>query len=102
MEQGKRDFAHIISDNSTSVQEAVCVRPFLPSESGNARCLEVLSSTGTTLTDMIQIGGATGKSFVFDVTYETDSTQRQVFVKSVLPLVEACLDGYNATVLAVS
>ena len=51
---------------------------------------------------MIQIGGETGKLSIFDDTFEHDLTQRQVFVKSVLPLVEACLHGYNATVLAVS
>jgi len=89
-----------MNDESTSVRVAVRLRPFLPSEKGEGRCVEVLSSTGTTLTDMIQIGGPTGKSFMFDVAYETDSTQRGVFMKSVLPLVEACLDGYNATILA--
>jgi len=98
--QPKEDFSEMTSADSSSVRVAVRVRPFLPSESGNSSCVQVLSSTGTSLTDMIQIGGETGKSFMFDVTYETDSNQREVFVKSVLPLVEACLDGYNATILA--
>lgn len=38
--------------------------------------------------------------FTFDATYPLDSTQPQVFKRSIKPLINACLQGYNATVLA--
>jgi len=38
--------------------------------------------------------------FTFDATYGNDSTQAQVFVTSVKPLVHSCLEGYNATIIA--
>ena len=34
------------------------------------------------------------------ITYPLESTQFQVFKRSIKPLVNACLEGYNATVLA--
>jgi len=44
---------------------------------------------------------AVGRSqFTFDATYGIESTQAEVFNKSIRPLVNSCMEGYNATVLA--
>jgi len=41
-----------------------------------------------------------GKSFLFDAAFPSESKQKYIFQQSIKPLVEACLKGYNATVLA--
>ena len=57
---------------------------------------------------MIEIGaggskmGGNSKKFLFDACFSPKASQREVFQHSVQPLIDACLDGYNATVLAVS
>jgi kinesin family protein 4/21/27 len=38
--------------------------------------------------------------FTFDATYGDHSTQADVFKKSIKPLVNACMEGYNSTVIA--
>lgn len=38
--------------------------------------------------------------FAFDATYGDRSTQADVFKKSIKPLVNACMEGYNSTVIA--
>ncbi len=48
------------------------------------------------------MGDGNSKKFLFDACFSPRATQREVFDYSVMPLVDACLDGYNATVLAVS
>jgi kinesin family protein 4/21/27 len=40
------------------------------------------------------------RQFTFDHVYDQASTQQQVYTECVSDLVEACLEGYNATVLA--
>jgi hypothetical protein len=91
-------------DQGSAVQVAVRIRPFLPNEAGNDKCVEAHHSRKRSSkdADLIQIGGDTGKSFVFDRAFDTRATQKQVFVNAVSPLVASCLEGYNATVLAVS
>jgi len=39
-------------------------------------------------------------SFVFDCVHGETASQRDVYVRSAQPLVDACLEGYNATILA--
>ena len=57
---------------------------------------------------MVEIGaggskvGGNSKKFCFDACFSPKASQREVFNHAVRPLVDACLDGYNATVLAVS
>ena len=91
-------------DQSSAVQVAVRIRPFLPNESGSDKCVEARHSKKGSSRDgsIVQIGGDTGKTFVFDLGFDTRTTQKQVFTKAVSPLVASCLEGYNATVLAVS
>ena len=40
------------------------------------------------------------KCYAFDGVFGPEVSQEEVYVESVQPLVEACLEGYNATVLA--
>lgn len=40
------------------------------------------------------------RCFHFDNVFGVDSTQEEVYRTTTLPLVERCLDGFNATVLA--
>ena len=90
------------SSASASVQVAVRVRPLLSSlESGCAQCIDVmhagLNNDGAT---MVKVGGESGPTFTFDEVFPTSATQVQVFEHRVAPLVESCLEGYNATILA--
>ena len=108
------------SSTSSSVQVAVRVRPSLPSENGSHKCISIRSTKPSTgggrhnhghnrnISNMIEIGaggskmGGNSKQFLFDACFSPKASQREVFHHSVRPLVDACLDGYNATVLAVS
>lgn len=81
-----------------SIKVAVRVRPFLPFESGNVSVVKCLG-------DQIEIAPPAGvtiskNKFTFDATYDSESTQAQVYVKSIVPLVDSCLEGYNATIIA--
>jgi len=89
-------------DRAGAIKVAVRCRPFLPFEAGN-------KSVVTTLDESKQIkivpSGSSSldparNTFTFDAVYGIESTQAQVFTNSIAPLVQACLEGYNATVLA--
>lgn len=41
-----------------------------------------------------------GKEFYFDAVLDQSSSQQEMYDRCVAPLVEACLSGYNATILA--
>lgn len=111
--------------NTSSVQVAIRIRPFLPSESSTQKCIHILT-TPSQSSPIIQIGNGSqinsssstysssastissglsnstqgGKSFLFDQAFPPETKQKYIFEKSIKPLVEACLKGYNATVLA--
>eukprot|EP00957_Ditylum_brightwellii_P196801 14993273-Ditylum_brightwellii.AAC.1 len=97
-------------DNSSCIKVAVRIRPFLPIESGSKSCVEVLPDEPNPANDddqdgigkVIQIGSGKNKdtSFTFDHALSGNVSQNLVFITCVLPLLESCLDGYNATVLA--
>lgn len=89
-------------DRAGAIKVAVRCRPFLPFEAGN-------KSVVTTIPETKQIkivpSGSSSldparNTFTFDAVYGIESTQAQVFTNSIAPLVQACLEGYNATVLA--
>ena len=83
------------------VQVAVRVRPMLPKEAGNTECVDVLRGANQTDTyNVLQLGGNSGPKFTFDQVFGTETAQCQVYKDRVSPLVENCLEGYNATVLA--
>lgn len=85
----------------SAIRVIVRCRPFLGFEQGNKCVVDILPN------DQIKIEppGLTSLdksryTFTFDATYPLDSTQPQVFKRSIKPLVNACLKGYNATVIA--
>eukprot|EP00557_Chaetoceros_sp_GSL56_P014628 CAMPEP_0176486142 /NCGR_PEP_ID=MMETSP0200_2-20121128/5412_1 /TAXON_ID=947934 /ORGANISM="Chaetoceros sp., Strain GSL56" /LENGTH=1269 /DNA_ID=CAMNT_0017882827 /DNA_START=298 /DNA_END=4107 /DNA_ORIENTATION=- len=50
---------------------------------------------------MLQVGdGDMAPTFTFDHVFPSSAGQEQVYDTCVIPLVESCLEGYNATVLA--
>ena len=82
-------------EENTSVQVAVRVRPFLAREAGATVCIDIEPSQST-----VQIGGAGGPCFTYDHALPPSTNQIQLYSTCVVPLVKACLTGYNATVLA--
>lgn len=85
----------------SAIRVIVRCRPFLGFEKGNKCVVDILPN------DQIKIMPSNSTSldtsrytFTFDATYPLESTQPQVFKRSITPLVNACLKGYNATVLA--
>lgn len=87
-------------DNDSSVRVAVRVRPMLHFETGSTTCIEVLRGANSDSTNVVRIGGESGPTFAFDEAFPGNTLQGHVFEKSVAPLVQSCMDGYNATVLA--
>lgn len=104
--QSHDGFAHGDSDDDdnargSAIRVIVRCRPFLGFESGNKCVVDILPD------DQIKINPLNDTSldpdrytFTFDAAYPLESTQPQVFKRSIKPLVNACLQGYNATVLA--
>jgi Kinesin motor domain len=90
----------ISPDAASAVQVAVRVRPLLSSlESGCGSCITILP-THLDHSTTIQIGPESGPTFTFDEVFPTTTAQLEVFEHKVAPLVERCLEGYNATILA--
>lgn len=114
-------------DTENNIKVAVRIRRFLPNEAGE-KCIHILT-TPSHKSPIIQIGTASsirsystnastsmsgmsqnssstgsgtlgGKSFFFDQAFSQDTKQKHIFQTSVRPLIDACLKGYNATVLA--
>ena len=46
------------------------------------------------------VAGREGRTFTFDCVFGGAAGQEEVFAKCARPLVEGCLEGFNATVLA--
>jgi len=88
-------------DDDTSIKVIVRIRPFLPFEGQGKSVVMALENGKTIKMDTKNASHAVGRTqFTFDATYGIDSTQAQVFTKSIRPLVASCMEGYNATVLA--
>ena len=102
-----------------TITVVVRVRPFTPGKCTRRKltmatpCVEAISSLEESKdddqslqsydTDTIQVQAELGvqHTFKFDATYGEKSTQKRIFDESVKPLIKSCVDGYNATVLAV-
>ncbi|XP_047531443.1 kinesin-like protein KIF21A [Vanessa atalanta] len=86
-----------MSSEESSVRVAVRIRPQTPAEvvDGCGVCARAGGSAG-------EGGVALGseRAFTFDYAFEPTSDQQQLYDTCVRKLVEAALDGYNATVLA--
>lgn len=83
----------ISNRDSSCVQVAVRVRPVLAWEKKENVC-QVIG------TDSLQIGGSSGPRFTFDRVFDPSTTQAQLYTAVVQPLVDKCLQGYNATIFA--
>ena len=79
----------------TYVRVAARVRPLLPRE----RALNCCSCVSVHQ-DTQQVVVGTRRTFAFDVVFDTQAAQSEVYEACVAPLVEGCLQGYNATILA--
>lgn len=81
-----------MADNS-AVQVAARVRDLVPRErlSGYVGCVDVQE-------DSVVVGGK--RSFGFDYAFAPNCTQTSVYDTAVKPLLEACKQGINVTVLA--
>ncbi|KAL7448325.1 hypothetical protein ACHAWC_000532, partial [Mediolabrus comicus] len=97
---------------ATNIQVAVRVRPFLPFEAGAKSCIEVLpgenddnsSSSSPSMGKSVRIGShhshRDGHTFTFDRCFSGAASQLEIYNTLVLPLLNSCLEGYNATTLA--
>ncbi|KAL3777525.1 hypothetical protein ACHAWO_005509 [Cyclotella atomus] len=95
---------------ATNIQVAVRVRPFLPFEAGSKSCIDVFSSspTSSSSSSSSHIGNAVkihhhnkeGHTFTFDKCFGGSVSQVELYESVVVPLLNSCLEGYNATTLA--
>mmetsp|Transcript_5575 Transcript_5575/g.9477 ORF Transcript_5575/g.9477 Transcript_5575/m.9477 type:complete len:992 (+) Transcript_5575:43-3018(+) len=99
---------------ATNIQVAVRVRPFLPFEAGAKSCIDVLpgeddnqeasSHQKLSLGKSVRIGShhahRDGHTFTFDKCFSGLATQVEIYNTLILPLLNSCLEGYNATTLA--
>ncbi|KAL7491325.1 hypothetical protein ACHAWT_000857 [Skeletonema menzelii] len=98
---------------ATNIQVAVRVRPFLPFEAGAKSCIDVLpgeddqqASSHQKLSQgkSVRIGShhahRDGHTFTFDKCFSGLATQVEIYNTLILPLLNSCLEGYNATTLA--
>mmetsp|Transcript_98105 Transcript_98105/g.194233 ORF Transcript_98105/g.194233 Transcript_98105/m.194233 type:complete len:1420 (+) Transcript_98105:41-4300(+) len=82
-------------EEETNVRVAARVRPLLPREQAANCC-----SCVTVHPESNQLIVGTRRAFAFDVAFDVDSTQDQVYNECVAPLLAGCMQGYNATILA--
>jgi len=94
----------MVVDRDAAIKVAVRCRIFLPFETkqGNTESVvHVLPDGGMKIKPLHQTSLDPSRyQFTFDASYGNDSTQAQVFITSVKPLVNSCLEGYNATCIA--
>ncbi|KAI8067246.1 hypothetical protein BDF21DRAFT_426139 [Thamnidium elegans] len=80
---------------STAVRVALRVRPLTQKEH-LSNCTECISF----IPNQPQILIGKDHSFTYDYIFDTNSPQQPIYDKSVVPLVEKFVDGFNATILA--
>ena len=110
-------------DVTSSVRVAVRIRPFLPSETGTSGVIDVLPAAsvdaagagavgastttpttggrankrkrrqGEAIPTSLQIGGPAGAQFTYDAVHGAKSTQADLYLDTVRPLVRQCLKG---------
>jgi hypothetical protein len=86
--------------DDSSVQVVVRIRPLSAREDGCDDCIRVLHQSSSSHPCALQIGGSQGPSFTFDHVFGADTEQRDIYDTRVQALVDSCLEGYNATILA--
>ena len=92
------------NNDCDNIQVAVRIRPFLSFESGNSCCVKIPpGSEGGIELDHNNTNSSSldaSHKFTFDSTFDSDSTQDEVFERVTQPLIKSCLEGHNATILA--
>eukprot|EP00913_Durusdinium_trenchii_P022692 g21311.t1 len=83
------------AEEETNVRVAARIRPLLPRDTAQNCC-----SCVTVHPNVNQVVVGTRRAFTFDLVYETDASQLKVYDGCVSQLLEGCMQGYNATVLA--
>ncbi len=91
-------------DRDAAIKVAVRCRIFLPFEikQGNTvSVVDILPNDGIKIAPkQLTSLDESRYRFTFDATYGAESSQADMFNRSIVPLVKACLEGYNATCLA--
>lgn len=88
--------------DDSCIKVSIRCRPFLPFEqSSKASCVTFLSPKS------LKIESPTPNSldynrhtYTFDNVFNGTTAQNEIYIRSVRPLVDACLEGYNATIFA--
>lgn len=91
-------------DRDAAIKVAVRCRVFLPFEikQGNTESVVNVLPNDSIKIQPPQLTSLDESryQFTFDATYGSKSTQADVFNRSIRPLVDSCLEGYNATCIA--
>jgi kinesin family protein 4/21/27 len=93
---------------NSRVQAVVRVRPLLPREVAAGGLYTGRGAAGKAIPSSIRLSAnrkqvavmGADKVFSFDNVFDEAASQEEVFNSTVRSLVEGCLNGYNATVLA--
>lgn len=90
----------------TKVKAVVRVRPFLPNEKDET-CIKIISSSnqGKTqntpkLLKHCNLLHTQITDFTFDACYDMNSSQEQIYVEQIYPLLIASFEGINSTIFA--
>jgi kinesin family protein 4/21/27 len=85
----------------SAIKVVVRCRPLLPFEAGNASVINIIREKQIKIQPpQLTSLDPDRYTFTFDAAYGSQSTQNDLYVKSVIPLVHSCIEGYNATILA--
>lgn len=89
--------------NTECVKVVIRCRPFSSQEMQDSRILavEVSPSRGEIIVKNTKSDLTDGnKVFTFDMVYDFQSKQEQIYQDTSYPIVESVLDGYNGTIFA--
>jgi kinesin family member 21 len=97
------------SSESVSVKVAARVRPLIGRELNETghECVSIFEAQKAVIIGKARNNDhydhpplTTGTAFHFDYVYGGESEQRKLFEESIVPLLDACLEGHNSTVFA--
>jgi len=83
------------AEETNNVRVAARIRPLLPRERAASLCSSV-----TVEPESKQVIVGNRRAFAFDMAFDADSTQEMIYSQCVAPLLDSCMQGYNATILA--
>lgn len=88
--------------DESCIKVSIRCRPFLPFEqSSKASCVTFLSPKSLKIQPPTPNSLDSNRhTYTFDNVFNGTTAQNEIYIRSVRPLVDACLDGYNATIFA--